>query len=235
MAGRLDDIAPPQIVEHGGIVVVRDDLVPGGTKARILPYVLGNTAAHEFVYASPVYGYAQIALAHTAKALGKRVTIFCAQRRILHARTCEASRSGARIVQVPHGYLSVVTRRAQDYCAVTGATLLPFGLDTPLVISLLAKVAAVLPIHPVEVWCVAGSGTLCRALQCAWPQVSVHAVRIGAVPQVGRALLHQAPERFEDDAKIRPPFPSCSNYDAKAWRFIRQYAKPGAVFWNVAA
>jgi len=45
----------------------------------------------------------------------------------------------------------------------------------------------------------------------------------------------KAPEKFEQDARLRPPFPSCSNFDAKAWRFVRQRAAPGALFWNVAA
>jgi hypothetical protein len=69
----------------------------------------------------------------------------------------------------------------------------------------------------------------------AWPAATFHAVRIGKVPDAGRARMHQAPEAFEQDAKEPPPFPSCSNYDAKAWRFIKRNAKPGALFWNVAA
>jgi hypothetical protein len=27
----------PQVIEHDGVLVVRDDLFPGGTKARYLP------------------------------------------------------------------------------------------------------------------------------------------------------------------------------------------------------
>jgi hypothetical protein len=48
-------------------------------------------------------------------------------------------------------------------------------------------------------------------------------------------MVYRAPERFEDEALEPPPFPSCSNYDAKAWRFIRRHAEAGALFWNVAA
>jgi hypothetical protein len=44
-----------------------------------------------------------------------------------------------------------------------------------------------------------------------------------------------APEKFEQDAKQLPPFRSCLNYDAKAWRFIQQRATEDALFWNVAA
>jgi hypothetical protein len=81
---------------------------------------------------------------------------------------------------------------------------------------------------------VAGSGTLTRALQAAWPGARFHAVRVGKPPDVGRARLYEAPEPFERDASLPPPFPSCSNYDAKAWRFLAEHARPGALFWNVA-
>lgn len=224
---------PPVIEEHEGILVVRDDLVPGGTKARVLPVLIG--AAEEYVYASPAYGYAQVALAHTCAALGKQATVFTAKRHELHPRTQEARDAGARIVLVPTGYLSNVTAKARAYCELTGAVLLPWGLDVPEIGRALAEVARGLPVSPAEVWTVAGSGTLTRALQEAWPEASFHAVRVGAEADCGRATVHQAPERFEDDAKAPPPFPSCSNYDAKAWAFIRREASPGALFWNVAS
>ncbi len=228
-----DHLPAPVIDRIGGIDVVRDDRIAGGSKVRALPVLL--TGAREFVYASPVYGYAQISLAHAARRAGVRATVFCAERKTLHPRTAEAQRVGARIVQVPVGYLNVVKARARAYCAVSGARLLPFGFDASEFIEALADVARGLEIDPPEVWTVAGSGVLTRALQRAWPLASFHAVRIGAVPNTGRARVYQAPERFEQDAQQPPPFPSCGNYDAKAWRFIQAQAKPGALFWNVAA
>jgi hypothetical protein len=223
---------PPLLVEHDGILVVRDDHQPGGTKARALPALF--TAAREYVYASPVQGYAQVALAYAAREAGKRATIFCAQRKTLHPRTAEAIAAGARIVPVPNGYLNVVRARARMYCAVSGAVFLPFGLDAPPFLAALAEVALGLDARPREVWTVAGSGVLTRALQIAWPKAQFHAVQIGAVPEVGRATLYAAPEAFADPAEFPPPFPSCSNYDAKAWRFIKAHAAGGALFWNVA-
>jgi len=226
-------LPPLRVSEHNGILVVRDDDVPGGTKARVLPSLLAGLP-REYVYASPVYGYAQIALAYTAAALGKRATIFCARRTRWHARTVEAHRAGARIVEVPVGYLSVVQARARAYCAITQAAYLPFGFDTPAFCVALAAVAAQVPYTPHEVWAVAGSGVLVRALQHAWPAATVYAIQVGATPRIGAARLQKAPERFEQDARVPPPFPSCSNYDAKAWRFVRAQATPGALFWNVA-
>lgn len=226
----MDNLPAPVIVRYGDIDVVRDDLIPGGTKIRAL--ILSG--ADEFVYASPAAGYAQVALAIAAAGAGKRATVFVAQRRVMHARTREAQAAGAKIVQVPCGYMNVVTARAKEYCARTGARLMPFGFDTPDFIARLSAVARALPITPREVWTVAGSGVLSRALQAAWPGAEFHAVRIGAVPKAGRAHVVDAPEKFERDAKHPPPFPSCGNYDAKAWQFIQARAKPGALFWNVA-
>ncbi len=220
-----------QIIE--GVTVVRDDLLQGGTKRRVIAPLL--TGADEFVYASPAYGYAQVALAHTCTELGKQATIFTAKRQKLHARTLEAKRAGAKIVMVATGYLSNVQAKAKAYCLATGATLLPFGLDVPLVRDGIAEVAKGLGLNPLQVFTVAGSGTLTRALQMVWRDASFIAIQVGRTPEVGRARLLIAPEKFEDDARVKPPFPSCSNYDAKAWRFIREYAKPGALFWNVAA
>lgn len=227
-------IPPLRVDMIEGIRVVRDDLVLGGTKARVVP-LLFSDRYEEYVYASPVQGYAQVALAYAAKEHGKRATIFCAKRNQMFHLTWQAKVAGAMIEEVgPTGYLSVVRARARDYCNRTGAFLVPFGLDVPIVRDGLAALAMTIE-EPHEVWTVAGSGMLSRALQQAWPNAVFNAVVIGArLETVGRAKLWYAPEKYEQNARIEPPFPSCSNYDAKAWRFIKQHATPGALMWNVA-
>lgn len=226
-------LPPPVLEQRDGLTVVRDDLLPGGTKRRVLAEVLPPAA--EYVYASPAYGYAQVALAYVCRDLAAQATVFTAKRALLHPRTREAQQAGAKVVLVPTGYLSNVQAKARAYAEQIGACYLPFGFDTPEMAAALTAVARPLPVTPAEVWSVAGSGTLSRALQAAWPAVPCHAVQVGRVPAVGRAQLYTAPEPFERDATAPPPFPSCSNYDAKAWRFVREHARPGALFWNVAA
>jgi hypothetical protein len=88
----------PLLQEIDNVLVVRDDILPGGTKRRALPVLMKGST--EYVYASPVYGYAQVALAHVARESGKRATVFCAKRSIRHARTLEAQAAGARIIEV---------------------------------------------------------------------------------------------------------------------------------------
>jgi hypothetical protein len=85
-------VTPPVVVEHDGMLVVRDDLFAGSTKARFIPALFDG--AQEVVYASPQEGGAQTALATVARALGKRATIFVAKRTI-RTRACAWRRRSA--------------------------------------------------------------------------------------------------------------------------------------------
>lgn len=224
---------PVTVQEWEGYRVVRDDLVPGGTKARVISCLFDEHM--EYVYAGPCQGYAQVALAYAARWAGKQATLFVADRSVMHRCTLMALGAGAEVHEVYPGYLSVVTARAKAYCQHSGAVMLPFGLADPRMIDALAAVARQISPTPREVWTVAGSGTLSLALQKAWPDAAINAVLIGKRHEaIGRARLWIAPERYEQDAKKPPPYPSCSNYDAKVWRFVRQHATPGALVWNVA-
>ena len=167
----------PRVIEHDDVFVVRDDLFPGGTKARSHPSLFDG--AEELVYASPAEGGAQTALATVASQLGKRATIFVAQRAQLHPRTLMAKRLGAKIVQVSPGYLNVVQARAREYSHQTGALLAPFGFDIPGARQAIAQAALSIGIQPDEVWCAGGSGVLARGLAQAWPDTRRHVVQVG--------------------------------------------------------
>ena len=74
-------LSNPVIEKIDNIIVVRDDFLEGGTKMRfILPY-LQKRNEKEFVYASPAFGYAQVALSACCKLLGKKAVIFTAKRK----------------------------------------------------------------------------------------------------------------------------------------------------------
>lgn len=226
----------PIIEQHAGIFVVREDLYPGGTKARFMPQVF---AGHdELVYATPACGGAQFAMATVGAQLGKRVTLFVARRQCPHARTLQAKRLGAKVIEVAPGYLAVVQARARQYAAETGAHLIPFGFDMPGCIDTLARAARSLPVQPDEVWCAAGSGTLARSLAMAWPMARRHVVEVGkelAAADVSGATIHRYHRPFMELAKHPAPFSADLNYDAKAWEVCAAQHGPGRViFWNVA-
>jgi hypothetical protein len=228
-------VKAPIVSTHDGIAVVRDDLFPGGTKARFLPVLFRD--ADEVVYASPAEGGAQTALAHTAAALGKRATIFVAKRAAPHPRALEAKRVGARVMQVSPGYLTVVQARAREYCNRTGALLAPFGVNLPAAIETIAEAAHMTGLEPDEVWCASGSGVLARSLAAAWPRAQRHVVEVGRTLEPGEvagATIHKAGLPFSRALKERPPFPSDPHYDAKAWRICKARRGAGLVlFWNV--
>lgn len=72
----VPDLSPrPVITKLDGIRVVRDDLLPGGTKQRAsAPFIqdMVNIGYSHFVYASPFAGFAQVALAYTCRMLNVR-------------------------------------------------------------------------------------------------------------------------------------------------------------------
>jgi hypothetical protein len=119
----------PIIKDHYGIKVVRDDLLPGGTKSILMP-LIDDPEITEFVYASPVYGGFQIALSIYCKSVGKRATIFCAQRNVTHANTLKCIAHGATIIEVPYGYLSVIEKKAREYCDKPHIKKIIFGAST---------------------------------------------------------------------------------------------------------
>jgi len=101
---------------QNGIYVLRDDLLPGGTKSILIDSLLvNNHDVNELVYASPCYGGFQIALSIYCKNNNKKATIFCAKRKIRHPNTEICIQNGANVVEVPYGYLSVVEKHAREY------------------------------------------------------------------------------------------------------------------------
>lgn len=217
---------------HDGIQVVRDDLYPGGTKARLIPTIAKGW--DEVVYASPVFGGAQIAL---ATVLGEHATIFCAKRKERYFRTQQAIGLGARVIEVAPGYLNVVQKRAKDYANSGGnKLLLDFGMKSDVAIELICTAAKRAADDVDEVWCAAGSGTLSLGLQKAFPNAEHNVVQVGRELQIcGKAVIHQTKYKFEDVCRYAPPFPSDRHYDAKAWEQCVQKANRNkrVLFWNV--
>lgn len=236
-----DPLSPPVVEEHEGILVVRDDLIGGGSKMRFADYLIrSQPEIKEWVYgSSPATGYAQISLAHLCTKYDKKAVVFMADRAVekRHPYQLQAIEAGAIMNWVPNGMLSVTEKRARDYVAEdpTCRRLLPIGFDHPTVVASIARVARGMDVQPSEVWTVGSSGTLTRGLQLAWPRSSFHCVRVGHSGSYGNAKIYKSEYAFNKPTKVLPPFPSAPTYDAKAWEFIKDHASPGALFWNVGS
>jgi len=237
----IDPLPPPIVEEHEGFLIVRDDLIGGGSKMRFADYLIrSQPEIKEWVYgSSPATGYAQISLARLCTKYDKKAVIFMADRAVekRHPYQLQAIQEGAIMNWVPNGMLSVTEKRARDYVSdnPTSRRLLPIGFDDPTVIASIIRVAQSMDVSPSEVWTVGSSGTLTRGLQLAWPNAEFHCVRVGHTGTYGRAKIYKSPYAFNKPTKVLPPFPSAPTYDAKAWEFMLEHASPGALFWNVGA
>jgi|TARA_B100001094_G_C18129809_1_gene771574 hypothetical protein len=237
----VDPNPDPIIEEHEGFLVVRDDMLGGGSKIRFADYLIqSQPQIKEWVYgSSPATGYAQISLAHLCTKYDKKAVVFMADRAVekRHPYQLRAMEEGAIMHWVPNGMLSVTEKRARDYVAEDPETrrLLPIGFDDDSVLSSIIRVSRNLSIVPDEVWTVGSSGTLTRGLQLAWPRSSFHCVRVGHSGSYGNAKIYESKYAFNKATKVLPPFPSAPTYDAKAWEFIKDHASPGALFWNVGS
>lgn len=225
---------PPRVEQRGDVLVVRDDDIDGGTKRAVLDELLPSWPESELVYASPADGFAQVALALSAQAAGRRASIWVARRAVRSPETLRAHRAGAELHEVERGSgrFSVVRKDAREYAARRGARLLPTGFDSDEFREGVAARARMLDVQPTTVVCAVGTGTLIRGLQLAWPDADFVAVKVGMRPNVGHAHIVEAIERYAQRAQQPPPFPSAAHYDAKAWRVAVELAP--SLFWNVA-
>lgn len=248
--GWRDPNPPIVITEHNGFLVVRDDLLGYGSKARFVDYLVKSSPAKEIVFgACPATGYAQISLPVVATRYGKSVHLFMAKRdpKRLHPYQIEGARLGSVYHWIPDGMLNVTKARAREYQQADpdNRVILPIGLEHPSVLASIIKVCREqIPFTPNHVWSVGSSGCLNRGLQLAWPSAEVHVVSVGhkmGEKEIGRAIYHRSPYKFDQKVKPSdlPPFPSAPTYDAKAWSIMVDWYKTHnqpekVLLWNVA-
>jgi Pyridoxal-phosphate dependent enzyme len=225
--------------KHNGITVLRDDLLEGGTKSRFLAQLM-DPEARGYVYATPAFGGFQIALAATAKALGKKASIFVAKRKNRHPNTLKAKELGADITDVDYGYLTTVQSRARAHAAKYGFQYLEWGANYPKAIASIAEVmreiTKELGEEPDEIWCTIGSGVLMRGILQGTDTALIQGVQVGKeyTTTHDRVRIHTYHKPFQDESKAFCPFPSSANYDRKAWEYaLQKKTGKNVLFWNV--
>ncbi len=249
---KLEPYSFPKVVidKHEDIFVVREDLLEGGSKRRFIDrYVREEIekGAEEFVFGgAPATGYAPMSLTLQAKHYGANATFFMAKRSLdnLHEYQKKALEYGANIQWVNMGMLNVTLSRARKYYEedTFKRRNFPLGLEDERVLedieTLGREIREEWKGKFSEIWTVGSSGTLTRGLQRAFPELEVHVISVGhkmSEREIGRAKFYKSPYKFDKPIKPieAPPFPSAPTYDAKAWPFLKEFAKPNAMFWNV--
>lgn len=253
---RLDQLS---LDAHRSIYVVRDDLLPAGTKQRaILPLLrdLEGKGIRHLTYSSPFAGFAQVALAYGCQALSLQCTLFCEKDpgqagKKTHAFTELAARHGAKIVLVDS--LAEGEERAEALARSGHAHKIPLGFHCrefqehfqAAITESLETIRRELGHTPERAWLPIGSGTLAHAFRQATPtQVQLHCVdvhvlhasdlRIQRLRAFPNLYYYSAQENFPERAERPPPIPSNLHYDAKIWAFVSELARDGDLWWNVA-
>ena len=236
------------------INVVRDDYLVGGTKQRLLYGILSDSDCHEFVYAGPIYGFAQIALSYVAKKLNKKATLVIEKRRPIWNITEYAKKFEPNIIEVGFkANLKSIQKRALDYVEQVKKEKgdnyicnVPFGLNSYVFQKYLGdqiRIATpkyLLDNPPKTMWLVAGSSALLNALYLVFPTTFFRVVQVGKTIwpdqlEEHRTKLYISKYKFQESVptNLRPPYPSVRTYDAKLWEFFLQDGKSGDYIWNV--
>jgi hypothetical protein len=224
--------------------IIRDDHLIGGTKQRGLVPLLEKIKKDVFIYAGPVYGYAQVALAYSAFLTHKRAVVIVEKRKQLYPLTKYAKSFNAYIHEVPQpAYLQKLILYSKNFYEqdIDKRFLIKFGGDNHIFINFLTeniKIAWGDKKHPDVIWTVAGSSVLLNVLYNIFPDTYFNVVQVGKTIwedqlDLKRTKLYISKERFQNIAKEQPPYPTVSTYDAKLWIFVRKYGNDGDYIWNV--
>ena len=236
-----DPFEAPQLVDHDGFKVVREDLMGFGSKCRFGDILVSTCKQDTLVYVQPRYGFAGISLAYLANKYNKKLVLFSPSQKEISDHQAICVEMGAQMKFKRIAAMPVLNAHAKKWAEDNGAFFIPLGLRHELVTAAAVKVAHDLAEkhgYPEEVWSAISTGVLQRSLQIAWPDAKFNAVAVARnikKGERGSATMWSHPKAFTQDVdpQYNPPFPSAMNYDAKAWEFMTKHGSPGAWFWNV--
>lgn len=225
--------------------IIRDDLLPGGTKQRGYKG-FSHIDKTELIYPGTWNGAAQVALAICCKLLNKKATVFLTDDS--KSMTIKAIVNGAKIL-VPRNCNNIQCLRdaAKSYSNTKfDSYLLEKGFSSnefkdSLIISIIECIEGIINRDITsELWVTGGSGTLLSSLYIVFPNAQFRVVQVGAKIwddqlDITRTIKYISSEKFYDDAIEQPPYPTVSSYDAKLWYFFKRYSTNNAMIWNVAS
>jgi hypothetical protein len=234
------EISPSNYVD-----IVRCDLVQGGFKRLAIDGVYTKSKANNLVFATNSLGTGGLALTLSLVESGKHPIIFLSKSDSLSHDLSLCKKMGAQLdfsgKSEPFDSDSLRMEALEKYNSAD-YEVLPLGLENEEVKSNIVRLAKNIfsSKSPQEIWVATASGLTIRSLQIAFPNTNFHAVLVkGNNPNVGKAEVHKPKEIFTEAARIIPPYPSNSNYDAKVWEVILEYSKEheikdGTVIFNIA-
>jgi len=240
----MDAVIDKLEIKNGSILVVREDLLPGGTKSRAaIPFIskMKEYGCKQFNYASPFCGYAQIALAIACQQNNVGCKIFAVEQNGEMSSYSKTAMDHSAQIE-----LCKTLEEAEDRANRAVGFKIPLGFNHSLYEAyffqaLKEQFEKIKPKN--NIWLPIGSGTLLRSVRkCTKNRIigvnvkifpTLHK-KIFELKKLNNTLVIDTPEQFEDKANDLPPIPSNLYYDAKLWKFIYHHAKNEDIWWNVA-
>lgn len=228
----ISSFPKPIVEEHESRIVVREDVIEVGSKARAGELLVSAIKSDTIVYVQPRFGFAGISLTTLCKMYGKKLVLFMPSSKEISDHQAYCIEHGCeahfhRIAAMPN--LNLIAKKWADE---NNAFFIPLGLKHELVTAMIVRTASMIQ-EPKRFWTAFSTGVLNRALQIAWPNAEAFGVAVSRNVQPGekgRATIVSHYKDFSQDSNTFPPFPSAKNYDAKVW----EYTQEGDLFWNVA-
>lgn len=234
MLGDFKSSFPDPIIEnHDGRIVVREDLLDVGTKARAGEFLISTCNSDTIVYVQPRFGFAGISLTKLCKMYNKKLVLFMPSSKEISDHQAYCIENGCEVYFHRIAAMPNLNKIAKKWADANNAFFIPLGLKHKYVTAMIIQTACKIK-EPKSFWTAFSTGVLNRALQIAWPNAIANGVVVARnihKGEKGRANLISHYREFSQDSIILPPFPSAKNYDAKVW----EYTNEGDLFWNVAS
>jgi 16S rRNA G966 N2-methylase RsmD len=246
----MDIIIKKYQINNININVIRDDLLPFGTKQRALIEYLSNQHYQEYIYVSPPNGMGQLALAQCSKIIGKKTTIFTPFQKNKHKITKTISKlSNVSLKEINvtkfsdlYQYATEYLKKIQEQKGNDYIFMFDLGFFDKEFIDIMAKNIKSNwknSFNIKRMWITGGSGTVLNALYKVFPKTHFILVQVGHVIdkkyiKPKRTTVLTPPQKFKTEATILPPYPSSRTYDAKIWQFIHKMGEDNDFIWNVA-
>lgn len=245
------DPYPNNVVEHEGVLVIRDDLIPGnlGSKARYAEALISQVPQKYLFYAMVPQGQALKILASVAKKYNKMIVAVAPLRNEPTEGHVEAMMRGSIMMYYQTGGMAGARKRCRDFITEqldNQGLYIPAGVKHPLITAGFAKSCLAIneQFRPDVVFSVASTMVMNHGIQLGFPQAEIYAIQVAgnsaSKKWPGRAHVIEHPQPFNEACpkEFRPPFNAIDTYDAKGWKYALDYKKANpdkiVMFWNVA-
>jgi hypothetical protein len=229
------------------IKIVRDDLIPGGTKQRAWR-IFEKITENEIVYASKYNGFTQLTLAIIALKINKCATIFLDRNN--KTITSIAKEYGVNVIIKKDKDINELYYAAKKYAKMNKSHFMFAGFHEGAIIDEITrdiqnKIIGLLdPMQKYNFWVEGKSGSIIDVLFKLFPNSMINIIELDNKKKKNKIynddrikthiVSHIITEYVFNDLEVSRPLSefNVSTYHASIWKYITEFAQDGDIFWN---